>query len=47
VIFRTALLYQSPLFAVPFANRPIDERSEAIFDSTSGEQMTICVIHCL
>jgi hypothetical protein len=46
-MFRTALLCKPPLFATPFANRAINERSEAIFDSTSDEQMTICVIHCL
>ena len=29
-MFHTALLYESPLFATPFANRPVDECSEAI-----------------
>jgi hypothetical protein len=36
-VFRSALLSKSPLLATPFANRPIDKRSEAVFNPMSPE----------
>ncbi|PYI80816.1 MAG: hypothetical protein DME58_07855 [Verrucomicrobia bacterium] len=47
LIFRSALLCKSPLSATLLMNRAVDECSEAIFNSISSEQMTLCVIHCL
>jgi hypothetical protein len=36
-MFRSALLGKSPLVAMLFANRPVDESSEAIFNPISSE----------
>jgi hypothetical protein len=36
-MFRTALLCKSSLFAAVFANRPVDECSEAISNPISSE----------
>jgi hypothetical protein len=36
-MLRSALLCKSPLFAMLFANRPVDECSEAKFNPSSSE----------
>jgi len=46
-MLRGTLLCKSALFAILFANRPVDECSEAKFNPSSSEYMTLRVIHCL
>ena len=46
-MFRTALFCKLPFFTALFANRPVDQRPEAISNPMSREQITFLIIHCL